>query len=532
MGWSEKRGGFWRARWRDPAGKVDGMSGFLTKKAADQYWQDKESEARAGRYVDPRAGQILFEEWANLWYGSLDLEPSTMANYRYHLEYHAIPHFQGRALATIAREEVTAWERNLVQVQKLSPRTAKDARVTLSTCLGAAVPHRIQHNPAAKEKARGRRGLRRVEKAQAKQRSKDVPTPFEVLVYAERKAILSGQDDDLVRELLYAFAGVRWSEALALGPDYLTDDGALDVREKLFELEGKFYRGIPKDGSLRAVDLPPLLLDLLAGMTARQCTCKPRRREPGDPAWCQGGAYLMLGPGGGHPRRSNMSRRHVRPAADGWWPASGGKAPQPSMPVLVDLSHGWPGIPVQPWSAIEKGAPFDPLNPPRVVERGRSHKILPADTPLAVWLPIREGLTTHWLRHAQQTWMAEDRIPDIMRDERMGHLVQDEARVASAMREHYTHSTERMRADVVATQQQRLESALMQRAELERHWAKAGLPRRSPVALLDRLLEPYREKAVSSIATPLLPRLSRRRSPGRLESRGRHEKDSLDSLSG
>lgn len=513
MGWSEKRGNHWRARWRDPAGKVDGMSGFLTKKAADQFWQDKEAEVRANRYVDPRAGQIVFEEWANLWYGSLDLEPSTMANYRYHLEYHAIPHFQARALATIAREEVRAWEKGLVQEKGLSLRTAKDARVTLSTCLGAAVPHRIQHNPAAKEKARGRRGLRRMEKAQAKERSKDVPTPFEVVAYAERRAILSGQDDDFVRELLYAFAAVRWGEGLALGPDYLTDEGALDVREKLFELGGRFYRGIPKDGSLRQVDLPPLLLDLLAGMTARRCTCKPRRREPGDPEWCQGGDYLMLGPGGGHPRRSNAARRHVRPAADGWWPALGGKDPRPAMPVLVDLSHGWPGVPVNPWPAVEKGA----FTPPRIVERGPGHKILSPDTPVAVWLPIRRSMTTHWLRHAQQTWMAEDRIPDIMRDERMGHLVQDEARVASAMREHYTHSTERMRADVVATQQQRLETALMQRAELERCWSeKWGLPRRSPVAVLDRLLAPYREEAVSAMATPLTPRLGGRRRPSRV----------------
>jgi integrase len=515
MGWSEKRGKFWRARWQTPSGKIESISGFLTKRAADQYWQDQESAIRANRYVDPRAGEILFEDYVNLWYSALNLEPSTMANYRYYMEHHILPAFQGRSLAAVAasREEIDAWEKNIVQLHGFAPRTAKDARVTLATCLGAAIPHRIQFNPAVKEKAKGRRGLRRIEKAQAKQRSKDVPSPLEVVLYAERIATLSGQDDDFARELLYAFGGVRWSEALALGPNYLTDDGALDVVEKLFELEGKFYRGIPKDGSIRSIDLPPLLLDMLAGMKPRRCTCKPRTRLPGDPQWCQGGDYLILGPEGGHPRRSNAGRRFVRPAADGWWPAHGGKDPRPAMPVLVDLSHGWPGVPVNPWPAAEKGAAF---TPPRIVERGRSHKVLPADTPVAVWLPIRQGLTTHWLRHAQQTWMAEDRIPDIMRDERMGHQVQDEARFAAAMRDHYTHSTERMRADVVATQQERLEAALMQRAELERHWAEAGLPRRSPVGLLDRLLEPYRQESVASLATPLMPRLGGRRRPVRI----------------
>ncbi|GAA4962085.1 hypothetical protein GCM10023334_081460 [Nonomuraea thailandensis] len=107
--------------------------------------------------------------------------------------------------------------------------------------------------------------------------------------------------------------------------------------------------------------------------------------------------------------------------------------------------------------------------------------------------------------------MAEDRIPDIMRDERMGHLVQD-----------------------VATQQQRLESALIQRADLERCWAKAGLPRRSPVGLLDRLLEPHRKESVASLRAPLTPRLGgrRRSSRVRLGSPVRRAEDSFDSASG
>lgn len=517
MGYPEQRGKFWRARWRSPSGKLESMSGFLTEKAADRYWQDQEAAIRAHRYVDPRAGQILFEDWVNLWFKGLDLEPSTMANYRYHLEYHAMPQFAGRSIAAIAREEVTAWEKTLVDVDGLSPRTAKDARVTLATCLSGAMPHRIQFNPAAKEKAKGRRGVRRMERAQAKQKAKDVPTPLEVLLYGERVAAITGQGDDLVRELLYAFGGVRWGEALALGPSYLDDNGDLDIQQKLYEIEGKFYRGIPKDGSVRSVGLPPLLLDLLAGISPRRCTCKPRERRPGEPAWCTGGDYLILGPGGGHPRRSNQGRRMVRPAADGRFPEEGGKDPRPALPVMVDLSQGWPGVPVVPWPSAVTGVEFVA---PRLAERSRGRKTLPADTPLAVWLPIRKGLTTHWLRHAQQTWMAEDRIPDSMRDDRMGHLVQDEERVAAAMRDHYTHVTDRMRDEVVQTQQHRLETALTQRAELERYWSDAGIPRRSSVPLMNRLLEPYREKAVSSLATPLMPRLGGRRQRMRITGRG------------
>ncbi|MEV8638819.1 hypothetical protein AB0395_44905 [Streptosporangium sp. NPDC051023] len=133
---------------------------------------------------------------------------------------------------------------------------------------------------------------------------------------------------------------------------------------------------------------------------------------------------------------------------------------------------------------------------------------MPADTPIASWLPVRHGLTTHGLRHANQTWMGEDRVADILRDERMGHSVEDDVRIASAMRDHYTHVSEQMRGEVVEALQKRWETALMERAALEVAWAQAGVPRRSTVPLLDRLLEPYRDAAVSQI---LRPKMLRRR---------------------
>lgn len=95
-----------------------------------------------------------------------------------------------------------------MQESGYAPRTAKNTWVTLATCLSAAVPHRISVNPAAKPKAKGRRGVRRAEKALAKKnKSITAPTPPEALLFAERVAALSGQDDDFIREALYAFMG-------------------------------------------------------------------------------------------------------------------------------------------------------------------------------------------------------------------------------------------------------------------------------------------------------------------------------------
>jgi integrase len=118
-----------------------------------------------------------------------------------------------------------------------------------------------------------------------------------------------------------AYSGMRWSEVIGLVPGCVHDD-RIDISWKLYELNGRFYRGRPKDGSIRPADLPPFLAEMLArqlgARTARKCTCRNAEKP-----WCPGDRYVFLGPGQGHFRRSNYSERFCRPAADGSYPASG-----------------------------------------------------------------------------------------------------------------------------------------------------------------------------------------------------------------
>jgi integrase len=39
----------------------------------------------------------------------------------------------------------------------------------------------------------------------------------------------------------------------------------------------------------------------------------------------------------------------------------------------------------------------------------------------ACWVPIAQRLTPHLLRHSHKTWMVEDRIPEVLRHEVLGH---------------------------------------------------------------------------------------------------------------
>ncbi|KAB8186963.1 hypothetical protein FH608_046595 [Nonomuraea phyllanthi] len=493
MGYGEKHGRMFRACWKGPTNRLERMPGFLTKKAAAQYANDQEAAIRAGRYVDPRAGQITLIDWVNIWYPAQDLELTTLETYRSLLENIVLGEFGERTLASLTAEEIAAWEKNLVRNGRCSARTAKDARSVLGTVLAAAVPARIQVNPAQRKRATGKKATRRVQRVM--QARKAWATPLEALLVAERVAALSGQESDFIEVLFIAYTGARWSEAVGLEPSCVHSD-VIDLDWKLYELNGHFYRGHPKDGSIRAIDTPPFLTGLLARLPTRSCSCSPETEDP----YCSGGTYVFLTPGGGHARRSDFARRYFRPASDGWYAARGGKDARPAAPVLVDVSASWPGKAINPpWPA---GADSYP--------RGRGIPGLPAEAALWNWRPIMKDLTPHGLRHSHETWMAEDRIADVLRDERMGHIGD------GSMRSHYTHVTDQMRGELVESLQKRWEQSLADRVALEQH---SALP--SSVPLLNELLEPFRSGVVASIgsARPRRALQSVRRERGRLSAR-------------
>ncbi len=106
------------------------------------------------------------------------------------------------------------------------------------------------------------------------------------------------------------------------------------------------------------------------------------------------------------------------------------------------------------------------------------------DTPLACWLPVKDGLTPHGFRHSHKTWMTEDGISEVLAEQRLGHQV-------PGMRGLYAHASQPMRDELTAALQARWEKSLRDRAEIDPH---------SPVPLLDNLLAPFRVLAVMRCA--------------------------------
>ena len=135
-----------------------------------------------------------------------------------------------------------------------------------------------------------------------------------------------------------------------------------------------------------------------------------------------------------------------------------------------------------------------------VPPRGRGIRIVPDGVPVASWLPLVPGLTAHGLRHGHRTWMAEDGIPDILAEQRLGHEV-------PGMRGLYTHVSDRMREALVRALQARWEDSLRARAAIRPH---------SPVPLLDELLAPHRRhQADADPASGTVRHLTTRINPGR-----------------
>ena len=305
---------------------------------------------------------------------------------------------------------------------------------------------------------------------------------------------------------------MRWGEAIGLERDLLLPT-LINVEWQLREVSGRFHRLPPKDDSYRStnvepltpVDIPPFLIELLtaqAGKHARQrCTCAAEHDGSG--------RYVFLGPDGGHHRNSNYARRIFRPACDGRHPPANGS---PGKLVIADAT-AWPGTPAAAWPPAVPGKPFAPPSGrgtqrlTSTADTGRcpscghavrlrldgrtvAHNNEPGhcpgsgeqpadDTPLACWLPVKDGLTPHGLRHGHKTWSSEDGIPEILAEQRLGHQV-------PGMRGLYAHASQQMREKLTAALQARWDESLRQRAAIDPH---------SPVPLLDNMLAPFRQHA-------------------------------------
>ncbi|MDT0166028.1 N-terminal phage integrase SAM-like domain-containing protein, partial [Actinotalea sp. AC32] len=100
----------YRGRYRDASGAKRTVGTFSTDKAAMQAAVRAEIALAEGTWIDPRAGRITFQEYAEkVWLPSRHLEVTTYAAYASNLRIHFIPFFGDYPMARIMPALVQEW---------------------------------------------------------------------------------------------------------------------------------------------------------------------------------------------------------------------------------------------------------------------------------------------------------------------------------------------------------------------------------------------------------------------------------------
>ncbi|MFD3608965.1 LacI family DNA-binding transcriptional regulator [Streptomyces atroolivaceus] len=465
------------------------------QKAAQQAEVEAFEEAKAGRYVPPEqaaaAALVTFGAYAKEWMEGQSLADSTMQNYPRSLA-HLLPTFGDKAIRDITTPMVDAWEK--AQQKQFAVSSVRTYRSLLHLVLADAVDAGLApKNPAERRRGRGRRhgrsGRRGPEKA--------ITSMTGSLLIAERASLLSGRDDEFVAHVQKTYTGMRWGELVGLETEFArAESRAFRVEWQLYELDtGEFTRCPPKDDSYRTIDSPAWLSRLVGDHVARTrpqpCAChgltyvysgrglggtrqagptlrevaalagvstgtvsnvlnrpeavKEATRTRVEKAIAEVGFVRQAGPAreAAHWRRSGHAQWIFTPAATGWYPK---KAPQDAHPVPV-TGGPFPGLPVR-----GRGA------------SGRAE---------ACWMPIKDRLTRHGLRHGHRTLMEELGTPKVLMDERMGH---EDGSVGAR----YSHVTDSMRALLMEQ---------LTEVWLESLDDRLAISPRSSVPVLDRLLQ-------------------------------------------
>lgn len=287
MGWLRKLPtGSVQAVYRDHEGRQRSAT-FATRRDAREFLTAAEADLRAGRWIDPRGGDVLLSEWIEAWLeGRGGVKASTAATDVSRLAVHVLPSLGEHRLRDLTPLTIRRWVTGLAAT--LAPKTIRNCHGLLFAVLADAVAEGfLRTNPCA-------------------------GTPLPEVPHAEMTFLSHEQVDALLeavdphyRPLLLTLVGtgLRWGEAagLRVGRVDLVA-GSLTVTETLHEVSGRLSYGTPKSrASRRKVSLPTAaraaLVPLLTG------------RRKAEPVFTTEAGVLL--------RRPNFARRVWRPAVAG-----------------------------------------------------------------------------------------------------------------------------------------------------------------------------------------------------------------------
>ncbi|GGX10781.1 putative prophage phiRv2 integrase [Streptomyces malachitofuscus] len=240
--------GRYQARYVGPDGQLrPAPETFRTKKDADAWLADKQTEMRRGDWHDPDAGRVPFESYAHAWIEEREVTTRTRQLYASLLRHHLAPMFGSVNVADISPPLVRRWRADKLAAGT-GPTTVAKAYALLRAILGTAVADQmIRRNPCT---IKGASVVHTPER----------PTATVQEVYDLADAI---QPRYRALVLMAGFLGLRWGELIGLHRrDVDLDHGAVRVRRAVAELNnGQREIKAPKSAAgKRTVSIPAAIL--------------------------------------------------------------------------------------------------------------------------------------------------------------------------------------------------------------------------------------------------------------------------------
>jgi integrase len=282
------RSGRWQARHLDPISnqRVTASETFATKAEAGRWLASAQADMERGSWVDPRAGNVPFAEFATAWVAEHpSLRPRTRENYEGNLRLHVLPPLGEIPLNQITPSIVRRWHSGLSKEGVLSVATiAKCYRLLHAMMATAVADELVVRNPCVVNGA-------------SVDRSDERPVASLTQVKALADAV-----DPRYRALI--LTGLRLGELLALRRRHVNLLlGIVTVDEQLFEMsDGTQHNGPPKTlAGKRTVAIPPPLVGELELHLTKYA-------GPGV------NGFVFTAPEGGSIRRGNFRARVWVPA--------------------------------------------------------------------------------------------------------------------------------------------------------------------------------------------------------------------------
>ncbi|WP_017540795.1 tyrosine-type recombinase/integrase [Nocardiopsis halophila] len=235
------KGKRWLAVWHDQYGQEKSKA-FKTKDPATRHANAMETDVARGEYIDPKAGDRLFGDFAKSWFNTVTVDPSSEIRYESVYRLHVGPRFDKRKVKAIRPSEIQACLKELEEA--FSSSLAATALLVIRGVLELAeADEAIKKNPVKSKIVR-----------QPKWQGRDV----KVWSDAQVSDIVSDHPAPLLpMPVIAAGCGMRQAEIFGLALEDLDfRESVIRVNRQIKKLGKDHVFALPKNDKTRTVPMP------------------------------------------------------------------------------------------------------------------------------------------------------------------------------------------------------------------------------------------------------------------------------------